>query len=226
MQSNMPDSRKSGATAEDNRPAIPGAAAGPDAEPEKPWWSTRSGVLNALAIVAIVAAGMVAIFAERPRPKLPPVADVPAQVATATATDASPTALPRVVLDGAAEVSFDQLYPATYTILGIDSGPGIPERFELRFHVRLHARSDQAVNFARENFALLIDGEPHTADSALTGSVAGNATGEATIAFAVPHGAHALALRIMHHDSRGGVVELPLRLVSDEVSEGGAAKTR
>lgn len=225
MQSNMSDTNESGTAAKDNRPNAPGAGAGPAEEPEKLWWSTKSGVLNALAVVAIVAAGLVAILSERPKPQLQPVADVPVKAATEVATPATAAALPRVVLDGAAEVSFDQHRPATYTILGVEPQSGTPDHFGLRFHIQLHARSDQAVNFAKDNFLLLIDGEPHTADSELTGSVAGNGTGEATISFAVPYGAHALALRILHHDARGGVAELPLRLVPDEASGGSAAKT-
>lgn len=226
MQSNLPDTRKSGAAAEDNRPDAPEAEVRPDAEPEKLWWSTKSGMLNTLAVVAIVAAGMVAIFAERPKPKLPPVADVPVQAVTAKAIDASPSALPRVVLDGPAEVSFDQPHPDTYSILGIESRLGEPGHFGLLVHVRVRTHSDRTEHFSKENFMLLIDGESHVADAELTGPAAGNGTGETTISFTVPYGAHVLALRIIHHDPRGGVAELPLRLVADDASEAVAVKTQ
>lgn len=226
MQSNVSDPGESGAAGKGKGEDSSLEHARSDTEPTGPWWSTRSGVLNAVAIVAIVAAGMVAIFSERPKPRLPPVADVPVRTATETALEVSPTALPRVVLDGPAEVSFDQPHPAAYTILGIESEPKTREHFGLRVHIGLHNHTDGTLNFSTENFVLLIDGEPRGPAAELTGSVAGNSSGEATVTYTVPHGAKALVLRIVHVDSHGGTAELPLRLVSAGESTEATARTQ
>lgn len=200
---------------------------GSGAQPTQGWWSTTPGMLAAAAAIITAITGLVAVFVTRdaPPPTIPTEQTAPpaavAQSAAATpesssAADHAAAALPRVVLAGPAEASFDKYRPSTYTVLGIESLPRTPSNYVLRFRIRLLTRSSMDMGFWDSSFRLLIDGLPSAPDSNLNELVPGNAVKEAMVSYQVPYGARSLALRIIHHDSLGEIAELPLRFVGVE----------
>ncbi len=209
------------------RPASQSASNGPSPATQlgKGWWSTTPGMLTGAA--AVIAA-LIALFASRENPPPPPPA-IPVQQPAAPAAMAQPAAaaresstaaeyiapaLPRVVLAGPAEASFEKYRPSTYTVLGIESLPRTPTHYALRFRIRLLTRSSMDMNFWDSSFRLLIDGLPSAPDSNLNEIVPGNAAKEGMVSYQVPYGAHVQALRIIHHESLGETADLPLHLAA------------
>lgn len=194
---------------------------GSASQPAKPWWLTMSGLLNAAAVLLIVAAGLFAVLRERPANEQRPwAASARKAASSASVAPAGPAdrAVPHVVLAGPAEAGFDKYRPGTYTVLGIESQPRSSSHFVLRFRVRLLTRSGKDMNLSDAGFRLLIDGVPSAPDNDLNDPVPGNAAGEGTLSYQVPYGTHSLALRIIHHEAMGEIAELPLRVVAGEAS--------
>jgi hypothetical protein len=195
------------------------------------WWTTLPGVLTGAAAVITALTGLVAVFVPRDRPTDRPAAETQAPQAAATPSTPPPAAtqpaalpgaarapvLPRIVLDGPAEVSFEKVWPSTYRILGIETGPRTPTHYGLRVKLRLLNRDRYPMNFWDDSFRLLIDGVPSAPDSNLNELVPGNAAKDGEVSFPVPHAAQTLALRVIQHDE---TADLPLR------SDSGAAPAR
>lgn len=203
---------------------------GPSTQSANGWWSTLPGLLTGAAAIITAITGMVALFVTQDAPPPAPKAIPPQQVVSPTAVaqpaaaaqESSPAAeyaapaLPRVVLAGPAEVSFEKYRPSTYTVLGIESLPRTPTHYGLRFRIRLLTRSGMDMNFWDSSFRLLIDGLPSAPDSNLNEIVPGNAAKEGMVVYQVPYGARVQALRIIHHGELGETADLPLRLVATE----------
>jgi TIR domain len=212
-------------------PAVTGAAAAstPEATAGRSWWTTLPGVLTGAAAVITAATGLVALFAQKEEPAPPPsiqqAAGLPSstpnmppaqrQLAPAPAAQTLP-ALPRVVLDGPTQVSFEKFPPSTYTVLNVETQPRTPTHYGLRFRIRMFNRGSYDTNFWDSRFRLLIDGVPSAPDSGLNELVSGNAAKEGVVSFEVPNGARELALRIIHQQDSGEIADLPLRIVSGE----------
>jgi hypothetical protein len=192
------------------------------------WWTTLPGVLTGAAAVITAATGVVALFSHKEEPAPPSSIQLPAvlpsapnippaqsQLAPASAAQTMP-ALPRVVLDGPTQVSFEKFPPSTYTVLDVDTRPRTPTDYGLRFRIRLFNRGSYDTNFWDSRFRLLIDGVPSAPDSGLNELVSGNAAKEGVVSFEVPNGARELALRIIHHQDSGEIADLPLRILSGE----------
>jgi hypothetical protein len=217
-----------------NSASIQGSAAGTTGDPEnalkRSWWTTLPGLLTGTAAVITALTGLVAVFVPRGGPTDRPAAETSAPQAAATPPAPPPAAiqpaalpsasrapaLPRIVLDGPSEVSFDKYRPSTYRILGIETQPRTPAHYRLRVKVRLLTRTGMDMNFWDSAFRLLIDGLPTAPDSNLNELVPGNAAKDGEVSFQVPYAAQTLALRVIHHDSLGEMADLPLAFVPQE----------
>ena len=218
------------------QPADPGT--GYTSRPAGAWWTTMPGLLTGAAAVIAAVTGLVTLFVPHKEPppassplsqtassppSLPASATGPAQISLA---GPEVPVLPKVVLAGPGEVSFEKYRPSTYTVLGIEALPRTPTHYVLDFRVRLLTRSSMDMNFWDSGFRLLIDGLPSAPDSNLNELVAGNATKEGKVSFQVPYGARRLALRVIHHESLGETAELPLRFAAGATAAEGASKAQ
>jgi hypothetical protein len=144
----------------------------------------------------------------------------PAMSASTTAaagtSRADVTALPRVVLAGAGEITFSKIRRSTYTVLALKpemAANGDDHQWRLRATVRLSAAPGSGgINFWDSSFRLLIDGVPRAPDSKINEIVDSGASKEGDFTWDVPHGTRTLALRVHHYGEAG---DLALTLSGD-----------
>ena len=184
-------------------------------------WRLAAGVA-ALVVLALVVNALRSGTPADEVPETPNQAAAPTTEPEPAAPPAPPIAAPAGARDLAVPtVSQVGSRGVVYTLMSARLEPG-GSADTLRLRIALENDSEGGINFWDNTFRLLIGGDVLAPDSGLNLIVAGRATSEGVVTFAVPPGTRRGVVRITAVDSTG---EIPLDFTT-RAAAGGAAASR